>query len=239
MSHRRAGVKGIQQQRKQKDSFQKVGQAVKEQQIDQIKADLSEFKIIMERFAKEHAAEIRKDPIYRSQFQKMCNQVGVDPLASNKSYWSKLLGFGDFYFEVSVQIAQICISTRDQNGGLIELDQLKVELAKLRGSKSDPISEDDIVQSIKCLKPLGEGFCVLKIAGNTYIRSVPEELSQDLTEIISACEPSPVTRKFLMETLKWDQDRVLHGITQLLQQSILWIDEQGSELTYWVAGNHI
>lgn len=42
MSHRRAGVKGIQQQRKQKESFQKVADIVKERQIEQIKADLKD-----------------------------------------------------------------------------------------------------------------------------------------------------------------------------------------------------
>lgn len=101
MSHRRAGVKGIQQQRKQKESYQKVGEQVKEQQLLDIKRNLNDFKESVEKFAVEHAADIRKDPHYRSQFQKMCTQIGVDPLATNKSYWTKFLGIGDFYYEGS------------------------------------------------------------------------------------------------------------------------------------------
>ncbi len=34
----------------------------------------------------------------------MCASVGVDPLASNKGFWTELLGFGDFYYELGVQI---------------------------------------------------------------------------------------------------------------------------------------
>ncbi len=29
---------------------------------------------------------------------------GVDPLASGKGFWAELLGVGDFYFELTVQV---------------------------------------------------------------------------------------------------------------------------------------
>ena len=34
----------------------------------------------------------------------MCSNIGVDPLASNKGVWAQLLGFGDFYYELGVQV---------------------------------------------------------------------------------------------------------------------------------------
>ena len=34
----------------------------------------------------------------------MCANVGVDPLSSNKGMWATLLGFGDFYYELGVQV---------------------------------------------------------------------------------------------------------------------------------------
>lgn len=46
--------------------------------------------------------DIRKNPIFRSQFHEMCAKVGVDPLASNKGFWAELLGIGDFYYELGV-----------------------------------------------------------------------------------------------------------------------------------------
>ena len=52
-----------------------------------------------------------------------------------------MLGFGDYYYEIAVQITQICISTRDRNGGFIEFGEMKRSLEKLRGSKALPVSE--------------------------------------------------------------------------------------------------
>ena len=38
--------------------------------------------------------------------------------------WSELLGLGDFYYELGVQIVEACLATRSYNGGLIPLDEL-------------------------------------------------------------------------------------------------------------------
>ena len=71
-----------------------------------------------------HRNEIRQDPIFRAQFHTMCSNIGVDPLASNKGMWAQLLGFGDFYYELGVQVVEGCLSTRPMNGGLIDLAAL-------------------------------------------------------------------------------------------------------------------
>ena len=55
----------------------------------------------------------------------MCANVGVDPLASNKGVWAQLLGFGDFYYELGVQIVEACLATRAYNGGLMDLPALQ------------------------------------------------------------------------------------------------------------------
>ena len=68
--------------------------------------------------------EIRRDPIFRAQFHVMCANIGVDPLASNKGMWAQLLGFGDFYYELGVQVVEACLATRAVNGGLMELETL-------------------------------------------------------------------------------------------------------------------
>ena len=68
--------------------------------------------------------EIRRDPIFRAQFHTMCANIGVDPLASNKGMWAQLLGFGDFYYELGVQVVEACLATRTVNGGLIDLETL-------------------------------------------------------------------------------------------------------------------
>lgn len=52
-------------------------------------------------------ADITRDPAFRAQFHAMCAAAGVDPLASNKGFWAELLGFGDFYYELGVQIGAL------------------------------------------------------------------------------------------------------------------------------------
>jgi hypothetical protein len=54
----------------------------------------------------------------------MCLKIGVDPLAckfqtfspfeASKGFWAKLLGVGDFYYELSVQIIEVCLKTKDR-----------------------------------------------------------------------------------------------------------------------------
>lgn len=66
------------------------------------------FRGKLEEFAAKHKNEIRKDAAFRKQFQDMCASIGVDPLASSKGFWSELLGVGDFYYELSIQVGTPC-----------------------------------------------------------------------------------------------------------------------------------
>lgn len=142
MSHRRAGVGALQQQQRQKKlNFAKVASELEHDQLDQMKQTLSGFKERLELFATVHASEIRKNPSFRTYFQQLCLQVGVDPLASNKGFWTELLGFGDFYYELSVQIVQVCMESRALNGGFIEFGEAKRQVEAMRGKKSQLISE--------------------------------------------------------------------------------------------------
>ena len=89
---------------------------------------------------------------------EMCASVGVDPLASGKGFWSEMLGVGDFYYELGVQIVEICMAATPRNGGLMPLEELRERLNKVRSRKtgSEEISMDDLQRAIKKLK--GKGF---------------------------------------------------------------------------------
>lgn len=91
---------------------------------------MEKFKVHLEEFAKKHRQDIQKDPQFRAQFQKMCSTIGVDPIASNKGFWAELLGIGDFYYELGLNIIDICVQTRYQNGGLMDLSDLRAHLLK-------------------------------------------------------------------------------------------------------------
>ena len=59
-----------------------------------MRAQVATFKASLEEFALKYRADIRRDPIFRAQFHAMCANIGVDPLASNKGTWNRLLGLG-------------------------------------------------------------------------------------------------------------------------------------------------
>lgn len=36
---------------------------------------------------------------------------------ASKGFWAEMLGVGDFYYELGVQIIEICLATSHRNGG--------------------------------------------------------------------------------------------------------------------------
>ena len=108
----------------------------------------------------------------------MCASIGVDPLASSKGFWSEMLGFGDFYYELGVQIIEVCMATSHKTGGLMELGELRERLIRSRGGSNvqnqQDISHDDVLRAIKKLKILGNGFTVIPLgSGRFLVQSIP------------------------------------------------------------------
>lgn len=234
---RRRGVHGLQQQAQAKERFNKVGAELQAQQVEQLRQQLATFKANLEDFASKHRKEIQRDPVFRAHFQKMCASIGVDPLASNKGFWSELLGVGDFYYELAVQITEICLSTRDRNGGLIDMVELKNSLDRMRGRNAVEVSDDDIQRSIKTLKTLGSGFEIITFGERKMIQSVPRELNSDFSIVLGLAQSTGfITIPSAAEKLQWDKDRVSRIVMGLLQNGICWVDEQTSPEPhrYWV-----
>lgn len=120
-----------------------------------------------------------------SSVSEMCAAIGVDPLASGKGFWS-VLGMGDFYYELSVQVVEVCMAYANQCGGLMELDELRQRLMKARASaQKGTISNEDIIMAAKKLKIFGNGFTVYSIGKGRYmVQSIPGELSLDETSVM-------------------------------------------------------
>lgn len=38
-------------------------------------------------------------------------------LLAGKGFWSEMLGVGDFYYELGVQIIEVCLALKHRNGG--------------------------------------------------------------------------------------------------------------------------
>ena len=45
------------------------------------------------------------------------NRLRMVSFAAGKGFWSEVLGIGDFYYEVGVQIIEVCLATSHRNGG--------------------------------------------------------------------------------------------------------------------------
>ena len=140
----------------------------------------------------------RRDPEFRRRFQEMCAQIGVDPLASGKGFWSNMLDIGDFYYELGntfmttlprmnivklgVQIVEVCMANQHKTGGLMELGEIRNKLIRSRGKSQhhQNISIDDLLRATKKLKVLGTGFTVIPLKSGRYlVQSVPGEMSRD------------------------------------------------------------
>eukprot|EP00842_Homolaphlyctis_polyrhiza_P005784 jgi/Hompol1/6206/HPOL_004876-RA len=231
------GIHGLQQQQRTKDEFQRAGEALASQQLAQMQTLLATFKSNLETFAANHKNEIKRDPTFRMHFQRMCSNVGVDPLASTKGFWSDILGFGDFYYELAVQIAEVCLATRDRNGGLIDLLDLKLQVERMRGRNAQPISEDDLIRSIKTLKPLGNGFDVISVGNRTMVQSVPRELNIDFSTAIKLAESKGYIHvDMLKDELAWEHERANKVLENLVRDGVCWVDTQTYPHAYWVMG---
>jgi len=108
---------------------------------------VEKLEVKLEGFAKTHKHEIQHDPAFRAKFLEMCAplgkiifnscnimflieknephfgviifSLGVDPLSAEKGFWGNMLGIGEFYYELSVKVAEVCLASRSRNGGII------------------------------------------------------------------------------------------------------------------------
>ncbi|KDQ60078.1 hypothetical protein JAAARDRAFT_595342 [Jaapia argillacea MUCL 33604] len=203
-------------------SFAELSSEISQTQIDYVDSQLSQFRTALYRFATTHRKKIRDDPNFRHAFQQMCSSIGVDPLAGPRKggWWAELVGLGDWQYELGVQIVDICVSTRERNGGLIELSELIRLVSKLRGVESGVITQDDVIRSIKTLEPLGAGYQVIDMGGGRKMEN-GSRVSEDL----------------IVQKKGWSVERSRAALeNMLLRDGLCWLDEQdeGSGTAYWV-----
>lgn len=235
---RRAGVGAIQKQKLELEKYKDKGNEIQENQFEQMSKQLEVFRVNLEEFAAKHKSEIKKNAEFRRQFQEMCASIGVDPLATGKGFWS-VLGMGDFYYELAVQIVEVCLATNDKNGGLIGLGELRTRLIKARGQGKhhQEISQDDLLRATKKLKVLGNGFTVIQVGKGQYmVQSVPMELSMDhtaLLQLASTTGQAYATVSLLKSNLGWEEDRSKRALEHMLKEGLAWIDTQAPDENFY------
>ncbi|KAH8331074.1 hypothetical protein KR067_011198 [Drosophila pandora] len=236
---RRVGLGAIQQQKLAAEKYKDKGTDLQESQLEQMTKQMEVFRVKLEEFAMKHKDDIRKNAQFRKQFQDMCAAIGVDPLATAKGFWS-VLGMGDFYYELGVQVVEVCLALNHKTGGLMELDELRRRLIAARGQSAlhQEITKEDILIAAKKLTIFGNGFVVHKLGKGKYIvQSIPGELSMEETNILNTAsntEQGCVTQSQLIKDLGWAEYRAQQSLDKVLGEGLCWIDNQSeNEPTYW------
>jgi ESCRT-II complex subunit VPS22 len=200
----------------------------------------------------QHKTEIQTDPVFRQRFLAMCAPLGIDPLSSKKGFWAGLLGMGDYYHELAVQVAEVCLASRSRNGGIMSLTQVQLLLSKRTtklgramavnsNDKTKLISTPDIVVAIQKLSKLGGGFRLVEVGSSTMVISVPTELDQDHMTVMELATRNDetsgaaarVTTHQVQNAAGWTKERAERVLEMLLQQGMVWLDEYKGESYYW------
>jgi len=72
-----------------------------------------------------------------------------------------MLGVADFYYELAIQVVNICIATRKFNGGFLEEQDCLRLLKKMRKASQKEVSSKDLERAVEELKGLGSEFRIV------------------------------------------------------------------------------
>ncbi|WFC99567.1 ESCRT II complex subunit Dot2 [Malassezia yamatoensis] len=201
---RGTGIAALERQTQYSAHYTTLSKEINESTVDELRKEISSFRRSLRSFALAHRKDLRQNPEFRHAFQQMCTSMLVDPLAGHPSttaagsrlgkvgeLWNDLLGFSDWQHELGVQIVDVCVSTRQKNGGIISMNDLLAGIVRLRRSSECDhdsmdahITEKDIQRSIQALEPLGCGYEVFSLNNQLMVRTLPMELSGDTIAIL-------------------------------------------------------
>ena len=161
---------------------------------------------------------------------------------------------GEFYYELGVKVAEVCIASRSRNGGIISVSEVRTILLS-RGTKFKFLSADntsakgaaytehDIITSIQKLSHLGSGFRTITVGKNIIIVSVPMELDNNHLQVMNIAQEEHsndasdcygrVTKVQIKNATKWENERIQRSIELLLRQGMAWLDVHDGVDSYW------
>eukprot|EP00929_Paragymnodinium_shiwhaense_P096019 TRINITY_DN57451_c0_g1_i2.p1 TRINITY_DN57451_c0_g1~~TRINITY_DN57451_c0_g1_i2.p1 ORF type:complete len:139 (+),score=33.01 TRINITY_DN57451_c0_g1_i2:81-497(+) len=130
------GLAGLQRGQARQQALEVIGQQTQQEGLQKAQQQLQSLRSALMDFAQKHRSRINADAKFRQAFFDMCIAAGVDPLASSKGVWDEILGVGQFYNELAVQILTICLQTRELNGGLLDIRECQTILKRSRAGRS-------------------------------------------------------------------------------------------------------
>ncbi|ODV97000.1 hypothetical protein PACTADRAFT_1583 [Pachysolen tannophilus NRRL Y-2460] len=246
MNNKKLGLSAFENYSDIEKQFQNLGNSLLEKQSTELATQLQVFQNALINYSKEHHKEIVENPKFRSEFSKICSSFGVNPLVGNSSNNEELSNIvvknDEFYFELAIKIIETCNETKNINGGIIKMKELK-KLLNLSYNMNSlmplnfKISESDIIKSIGCLKTLGDELKIIQIGSKNYIKVIPQALNKDENLILETCNfiGGYVSVALLRDNFQWEYIRCKSILDDMVSNGLLWIDEQGEdgEILYW------
>lgn len=229
-----AGISALQRHTATASSYSALSSTLSSQQLTSLETSLASFREELSRFASLHGAAIRRDPAFRHQFQRMCAAIGIDPLAasgsSKPSWFADSLGLREWTCALALQVVDVCVSTRERNGGVIELGELTQRVRRMRdnGSSREEITEEDVRKAIDTLEPLHAGYRVTEAGGVTYVRTVPRELDTDqsMLFVLASETGGPLTAGGIQEKTGWSRVRAETALGDcVMREGMGWVDD--------------
>eukprot|EP01071_Lankesteria_metandrocarpae_P015494 Lankesteria_metandrocarpae@DN9736_c0_g1_i1.p1 len=225
----RVGIRGVLERQQRRRQFQAAGQELDQASVAMAQENLKEFRCRLKAFALKYGDEINTNAQFRGSFHQMCAALGVDPLISNKSVLNEVLGMGEFYSRLGVQVLTICLSSRAETGGIMEVDECLFRVKKMRGlDDSDDVVKQDIIRAVKQLQCLGTANLAVHTSPKNVdlILCVPEEIDEDhLTAWEVARAKGYFTVRMLMQECGWDEGRSTNVANFLVRESVAWVEE--------------
>jgi ESCRT-II complex subunit VPS22 len=212
---------------------QVAARRIDQKRIAEAKAQLSQFKTLLQNFAKKHKDKILKDPEFRNSFNEMCEALNVDPLQSTRGLWAKFLPVGDFYHELAVKIIDICDPLKRIHGPLIQIDLVLAAVITTYGSPPK-LCRRDIDRALKALKKIGYGYSVVKLGGEVFVKTVSFECDGDGLALMNLAEG---TGFFMFDAaLPMGKQRFDVAAASLMNEGLVWVDrgDRDGVTRYWV-----
>ncbi|KAJ5143053.1 uncharacterized protein N7515_001840 [Penicillium bovifimosum] len=228
MSRRGVGLGAFANRTQATQSYATHGANLRSTHTASLQTQLSVFQSLLHTFALEHSSTIKSNPTFRAEFARMCNAIGVDPLAA-----SNIKG------KNGLRVVELCRETRSENGGLIGVEECRKRVGKGKAIGSGlEVSDDDILRAVRSLEPLGSGFSIINVGSKQFIRSIPKELNTDQATVLEAIQVlGYVSVSMLRLNLNWEKARAQTVIDDLLADGLVWLDAQGPEKEYWSPQN--
>ncbi|CAL5996074.1 Vacuolar-sorting_protein SNF8 [Hexamita inflata] len=181
------------------------------------------FQLQLEQFAQENLHKIDKDKDLRQQFSQLCTELGIDPLSSSSSIFSKLIG--NFYFTLATKLMDYC--DRQQSSQVLLANFISDFNKKL--IQKNQISKEDVLKTIKIIQQLSPDYKIEQIKGQDYLVFSSETTDQDMLAfkqfIGSKAQP-----KFklieLQQEMKWTEQKAELFIEKLILEGLLANDNQ-------------